>query len=96
MYSSIVEAKMALAEQRFARSDQAVREAGYRALIQALSVTDALRFVEQLSPGQGDYVDVMGIARQDQVFGDASVDEIYERAEAYWEETQKDRSSPAG
>ena len=82
---------MALAEQRFARSDQAVREAGYRALIQALGVTDALRFVEQLSAGQGNYV-----KWQDQVFGDASVDEIYERAEAYWKETQKDRSSPAG
>ena len=82
---------MALAEQRFARSDNAVRETGYRALIQALGVTDALRFVEQLSPGQGDYLEW-----QDQVFGDASVDEIYERAETYWLKTQKDRSSPAG
>jgi hypothetical protein len=82
---------MALAEQRFARSDHTVREAGYKALIQALGVADALRFVEQLSPGQGNYVEW-----QDQVFGDASVDEIYEQAEAYWEETRKDRSSPAG
>ena len=87
---------MALAEQRFARSDQTVREAGYRALIQALGVADALRFVEQLSAGQGNYADAMDIAWQDQVFGDASVDELYERAEAYWEETQKGRSSPAG
>jgi hypothetical protein len=79
---------MALAEQRFARSDHMVRDAGYRALVQALGVADALRFVEQLSSGQGDYVEW-----QDQVFGDASVDEIYERAEAYWKE--KDESSPA-
>ena len=42
---------MTLAEQRFARSDLTVREAGYRALIQALGVADALRFVKQLSPG---------------------------------------------
>jgi hypothetical protein len=72
---------MTLAEQRFVRSDHMVRDVGYRALIQALGVADTLRFVEQLSSGQGDYMEW-----QDQVFGDASVDDIYEQAETYWKE----------
>ena len=79
---------MTLAKQRFVRSDHMVRDAGYKALVQALGVADALRFVEQLSPGHGDYMEW-----QDRVFDDASVNEIYERAEAYWRE--KDASSPA-
>jgi hypothetical protein len=75
---------MALAEQRFTRSEMAVREAGYLALVQSLGYADALRFIVQLSPGQGDY-----LQWQERAFGDASVDEIYEQAKKYWKERAK-------
>jgi len=75
---------MTLAEQRSTRSEVAVREAGYLALVQSLGYTDALRFIVQLSPGQGDYLEW-----QEQIFGDASVDEIYEQARKHWEDRKK-------
>ena len=75
---------MTLAEQRFTRSEVAVREAGYLALVQSLGYADALRFIVQLSPGQGDYLEW-----QEQIFGDASMDEIYEQARKHWEDREK-------
>lgn len=75
---------MALAEQRFARSELAVQEAGYLALIQSLGYADALRFVAQLSAGQGDYLEL-----QKHIFGDATADEIYEQAEKYWQDRKR-------
>lgn len=71
---------MALTDQRFERSEQVVRETGLVALIQSLGYADALRFLVQVSSGQGDY-----LAWQDQMFGDASVDELYEQARKHWE-----------
>ena len=75
---------MTLAEQRFFRSELAVQEAGYIALIQSLGYADALRFVVQLCAGQGDYLKL-----QKHIFGAASVDAIYERAEKYWQDSQR-------
>ena len=49
-------------------------------LIRSLGYGDALRFLTQLIPGQGDYLEL-----QDQIFGDASVEEIYEQARDHWE-----------
>ncbi len=72
---------MTLVDQRFARSEMSLREAGFTALIQSLGYADALRFLAQFNPGQGDYV-----KWQDQIFGDASVDEIYEQAQKHWEQ----------
>lgn len=46
---------MTVAEQRFARSEMALRQTGYMALIQSLGYADAIRFLLQLSPGEGDY-----------------------------------------
>jgi hypothetical protein len=71
---------MALIDRQFARSEMALRETGYMALIHSLGYADTLRFLTQLSPGQGDYLEW-----QEQVFGDASVDEIYEQARKHWE-----------
>ena len=70
---------MALTDQHFARSDAALRQTGYMALIQSLGYADAIRFLLQLNPGQGDY-----LQWQDQIFGDASVDDLYERARTHW------------
>jgi hypothetical protein len=70
---------MVLAEQRFARSETALRAIGFGALIQSLGYADALRFLVYLIPGEGDYLEW-----QDQVFGDAGVDEIYEQAQEHW------------
>jgi hypothetical protein len=71
---------MVLTDQRFDRSEQTVRETGFVALVQSLGFGDALRFLAQLSSGQGDYLEW-----QDQIFGDASVDEVYEQAREHWE-----------
>ena len=74
---------MALADQRFDRTDTAVREKGIIALIRSLGYTDALRFVVQMSPGQGDY-----LKWQEQAFGDGDVDDLYEQARRHWERRQ--------
>jgi hypothetical protein len=68
-----------LTEQRFARSEKSVWEIGLLALIQSLGYTDALRFLAQIVPGQGDYLEW-----QDRVFGQESVDELYDQAQKHW------------
>jgi len=75
---------MTLAEQQFARSDAAVRQTGYMALIQSLGYADAIRFLVQINPGQGDYLEW-----QDQIFGQSSVDDLYEQAQEHWQDCQK-------
>ena len=75
---------MVLTDQRFDRSEQTIRETGFVALVQSLGYGDTLRFLAQLSSGQGNYLDW-----QDQIFGDASVDEIHEQAREYWESRHK-------
>jgi len=57
-----------------------VQEKGLAVLISSLGYADALRFLAQLSSGQGDY-----LAWQDRAFEDSSVDEIYEQARDHWE-----------
>jgi hypothetical protein len=71
---------MATSEQRFARSEMALRLAGYVALIESLGYADAIRFLSQIHPGQGDYLEW-----QEQVLGDISADELYERAQRHAE-----------
>ncbi len=71
---------MALIDMQFARSNVALREVGYAALVQSLGYADTLRFLIQLSPGQGNYLEW-----QEQVFGEAGVDEIYEQAQKHWD-----------
>lgn len=75
---------MTVAEQEFARSEMALRQTGYMALIQSLGYADATRFLLQLSAGEGDYLEW-----QDRLFGGASVDELYEHAEEHWQRSQK-------
>jgi hypothetical protein len=38
-----------------AKTQQEVVRQGYRALVEALGVVDALRFIQYFNPGQGDY-----------------------------------------
>jgi len=80
---------MALIDKQFARSDMALREMGYAALIQSLGYADALRFLIQINPGQGNY-----LAWQEQLFEEASVDEIYEQARKHWERLDDDEAQP--
>jgi hypothetical protein len=75
---------MTLAEQQFARSEMALRQTGYMALIQSLGYADAIRFLLQLSPGEGDYLEW-----QDRLFADTSVDELYEQAQDQWQRSQE-------
>lgn len=62
-----------------------IRETGFVALVHSLGYADALRFLAQISSGQGDYLEW-----QEQIFGDASVDEIYEQARKHWEERNEE------
>lgn len=71
---------MVLVDQRFARSEPDLRQAGYAALIESLGYTDAIRFLVQLSQGQGDYIEW-----QDRMFGEMTVDELYAQAAAHWQ-----------
>ena len=75
---------MIVAEQQFARSEIALRQTGYMALIQSLGYADAIRFLMQLSRGEGD-----SLEWQDRLFGDASVDELYEQAQEHWQRSRK-------
>jgi hypothetical protein len=75
---------MTVAEQKFFRSEMALRQTGYMALIQSLGYADAIRFLLQLNPGEGDYLEW-----QERLFGDASVDELYEQAQEHWQRPQK-------
>ncbi|MFL7794992.1 MAG: hypothetical protein AB8I69_22825 [Anaerolineae bacterium] len=75
---------MTVAEQQFARTEMALRQTGYMALIESLGYADAIRFLVQLSPGEGDYLEW-----QARLFGDASVDELYEQARKHWRHAQK-------
>ena len=60
---------MTLIDQRLVRSEVDLRQAGYTALIQPLGYADAIRFLVQISPGEGNYLEW-----QDRVFGDKVVD----------------------
>ena len=75
---------MTVAEQQFARTEMGLRQTGYMALIKSLGYADAIRFLVQLSPGAGDYLEW-----QDRLFGDASVDELYEQAQKHWRHAQE-------
>ena len=75
---------MILANHQFARSEVALRQTGYMALIQSLGYADATRFLVQINPGQGDYWEW-----QDRIFGDASVDELYDQAQEHWQRLQE-------
>lgn len=75
---------MALADHKFTRSEATLRQAGYTALIQSLGYADAIRFLVQLNPGAGDYLEW-----QDDIFGDASVDDLYEQAANHWQRAKK-------
>jgi hypothetical protein len=75
---------MILAGQQFARSDAALRQYGYMALVESLGYADAIRFLTQISAGQGDYVE-----QQQQIVPDVSVDELYEQARQHWLDRQE-------
>ena len=54
------------------------------ALIQSLGHADAIRFLLQLSPGEGNYLEW-----KDRLSGDVSVDEHYEQAQKHWRHAQE-------
>jgi len=54
------------------------------ALLDRLGYADAIRFLVQISPGQGDYLEW-----QDRIFGDISVEELYDEAQRHWQRPKK-------
>jgi hypothetical protein len=66
-------------DQKLARSEADLRQAGYTALIETLGVADAIRFLIQISPGEGDYLEW-----QDRILGEVGVDQLYDQAEERW------------
>ena len=75
-----------LTEQRFEHSDMALRETGFTVLTQHLGYADTLRFLNQLIPGQGDYLEW-----QNKIFGTADIDEVYEDARKHWEQIENEQ-----
>ena len=75
---------MSLTNQQFVRSEMTLRQSGYMALIQSLGYADAIRFLLQLNPGQGDYLEW-----QDRIFGEAGVDKLYDQAQEHWRRLEK-------
>ena len=75
---------MTLMDQRLVRSEVDLRQAGYTALIETLGYADAIRFLVQISPGEGNYLEW-----QDRVFGDKVVDQLYDQAEERWSKLQR-------
>lgn len=71
---------MILTDQQFARSETALRQSGFMALIDTLGYADAIRFLVQTCPSQGDYLEW-----QDRIFADMGVDELYEQAQRHWQ-----------
>jgi len=74
---------MILTDQQFVRSNADLREAGYTALIESLGYADAIRFLVQVGQGQGNYLEL-----QERIFGEMSVDELYEQAQAQWKQRE--------
>jgi hypothetical protein len=72
---------MILAEQRFTRTETDLRQTGYMALIESLGYTDAIRFLVHFGQGQGDYIEW-----QDRMFGEMTVDELYQQASTHWQQ----------
>ena len=58
------------------RTDEELRREGFAALIAALGVGDAIRFVQLYHPGTGDYT-----AERTQVFGEATSGELLRELE---------------
>jgi hypothetical protein len=74
-----------------AKTQQEIVRQGYQVLVESLGVVDALRFIQYLSPGQGDYTqerrawvdqtsldDVLTAMRQRQDDDTAEYDEMIE------------------
>lgn len=70
---------MVLTDQQFARSETVVRQTGYLALIEKLGYADAVRFIVQISLGQGDYLEW-----QERIFAGMGVDELFDEAQQHW------------
>jgi hypothetical protein len=74
-----------------AKTQQEIVRQGYQILVESLGMVDALRFIQYLSPGQGDYTqerrawvdqtsldDVLAAMRQHQGDDTAKYDEVIE------------------
>ncbi|MEM9005838.1 MAG: hypothetical protein AAGE59_20225 [Cyanobacteria bacterium P01_F01_bin.86] len=74
-----------------AKTQQEIVRQGYQILVESLGVVDALRFIQYLSPGQGDYTqerqawinqtsleDILAAMKQHQNDDPAQYDEVIE------------------
>ena len=58
------------------KTQQKVIGEGYQALIQSLGVVDTIRFIQYLSPGQGNYT-----LERSQWLEDVTLDELFEQVD---------------
>jgi len=65
--------------QGFKYTDLGLRQAGIEALLQKLGYAETLRFLSQISSGQGDYM-----RWREQMFAGMTVDEIFEQAREHF------------
>ena len=68
----------------FKYTDMELKQAGIEALLQTLGYAETLRFLSQVSSGQGDY-----LQWREHLFAGATVDEIFEKAKDYTEREPK-------
>jgi len=62
-------------------TDMELRQVGIALLLENLGYAETLRFLSQLSPGQGDY-----LLWRNQLFAESSIDDIFERAKEHFDE----------
>jgi hypothetical protein len=75
-----------LSNEKLKFTDKEIVEKGARALIKELGYSGFIRFIRQIESHSGqDY-----LKEQKAIYGDMSLDEIFEEAQTHWENKQKD------
>ena len=72
-------------KQGFKYSDLELRQVGIEVLLEKLGYAETLRFLSQMSSGHGDY-----LQWREQMFGDANVEELFDKAKEHFEHSGKE------
>jgi len=67
----------------FKYTDMELRQIGIAVLLQNLGYAETLRFISQISPGQGDY-----LLWREKLFAKATINEIFDQARDHFTKTR--------
>ena len=70
------------------RDPRELRQAGWEALVNALGLVDAMRFINEYDPGRGDYT-----AERSAIIGNPSLDEVAEDLRRWRERGDAERDA---